>query len=132
MTISPAVFSAPATHASIRLSGSPKIKICISFVYPDKAVIDIVWSCSGFKQAYIFFTVIAFYAGKHIHKLWYIPLGLVVVYVFNVFRIALITYLLRDNLGWFDVLHEGSKYVFYAIIFLIWVIWAEKFNKSSI
>ncbi|HOR40626.1 MAG: exosortase/archaeosortase family protein [Paludibacteraceae bacterium] len=108
------------------------IKISNFFVYPDKAVIDIVWSCSGFKQAYIFFTVIAFYPGKHIHKLWYIPLGLVVVYVFNVFRIALITYLLRDNLGWFDVLHEGSKYVFYAIIFLIWVIWAEKFNKSSI
>jgi exosortase/archaeosortase family protein len=106
-------------------------KISNFFIYPNTAVIDIVWSCSGFKQAYIFFSVIAFYPGKHIHKLWYIPLGLVVVYVFNVFRIALITYLLRDNLEWFDMLHEGSKYVFYAIIFLMWVLWAEKFNKTS-
>jgi exosortase/archaeosortase family protein len=106
-------------------------KISTFFVYPSTAVIDIVWSCSGLKQAYIFFSIIAFYPGKHIHKLWYIPLGLVVVYVFNVFRIALITYLLRDNLEWFDMLHEGSKYVFYAIIFLMWVLWAEKFNKTS-
>ncbi len=106
-------------------------KIGNYFVYPNTAVIDLVWSCSGLKQAYIFFSIIAFYPGKHIHKLWYIPLGLIVVYLFNIFRITLITYLLRDNPDWFEMLHEGSKYVFYAIIFMLWVIWAEKFNKTT-
>ncbi|MBP6284209.1 MAG: archaeosortase/exosortase family protein [Paludibacteraceae bacterium] len=101
------------------------------FVYPNATVVDIVWSCTGFKQAYIFFSIIAFYPGKHMRKLWYIPLGLLIVYAFNVFRIALITYLLRDHLGWFELLHEGSKYVFYALIFLMWVLWAEKFATPS-
>jgi len=90
--------------------------------------IRIVWSCTGLKQAYIFFCIIAFYRGPFRKKLWFIPLGLVVVYLFNLFRIAAITALVQQHSDWFTFLHEYFfKYLFYAVIFALWVWWEEKF-----
>jgi len=90
--------------------------------------IQIVWSCTGLKQAYIFFCIIAFYCGPMRKKLWFIPLGLAVVYVFNIFRIAAITALVQQHSSWFTFLHEYFfKYLFYAVIFALWVWWEEKF-----
>ncbi len=89
--------------------------------------VRIVWACTGLKQAYIFFCIIAFYRGPWQKKLWYIPLGLVVVYLFNLFRIVFITGYIKNNPEAFDFLHEHLfKYIFYAVIFLMWVIWEEK------
>ena len=92
-----------------------------------KKGVRIVWGCTGIKQAYIFFCIILFYRGPWLKKLWYIPLGLLVVYLFNIFRIAFITGFIRYNSSAFDFLHEHLfKYLFYGIIFLMWVFWEEK------
>ncbi|MDR1585754.1 MAG: exosortase/archaeosortase family protein [Prevotellaceae bacterium] len=98
--------------------------------------IRIVWACSGLKQAYIFFCIIAFYRGSGLKKLWYIPLGLIVVYLFNLFRIVFITGFIKYYPSSFDFLHEYLfKYLFYGVIFLMWVLWEEKFavkkNKKA-
>jgi exosortase/archaeosortase family protein len=92
----------------------------------DQAV-RIVWSCTGIKQAYIFVCILLFYSGPIRHKLWYIPSGLILVYLFNIFRISVITALVGVRPEWFEFLHEQLfKYLFYALIFGIWVLWEEK------
>lgn len=89
--------------------------------------VRIVWSCTGLKQAYIFVCIIAFYAGNLKKKLWYIPLGLLVVYLVNIVRISAITALVESFPDQFVMLHEYLfKYLFYAILFGMWVIWDEK------
>lgn len=89
--------------------------------------VRIIWACTGIKQAYIFFFIIAFYRGPWLKKLWYIPLGLLVVYLFNIFRITFIVACIRDYPHWFHFLHLYLfKYMFYIIIFGLWVIWEEK------
>jgi len=103
-----------------------------SLKHPNGNSVQIIWACTGLKQAYIFFCIIAFYRGAWINKLWYIPLGLVVVYLFNVFRITFITACIESHPGWFDFLHMYLfKYVFYGIIFLMWVLWEEKISINS-
>ena len=88
----------------------------------------VVWSCSGIKQAYIFFVIILFYPGPWKHKLWYIPMGLLFVYLFNLFRIFLITAIIKKHPEQFDLWHEHIlKYAFYGMIFLLWVAWNEIF-----
>jgi len=87
----------------------------------------IIWACTGIKQAYICFCILAFSSGPQIKKLWYIPLSLVVVYVFNIFRITFIVACIENHPDWFQFLHlYAFKYVFYGIIFLMWVYWEEK------
>lgn len=98
--------------------------------YANGVAVRIVWACSGFKQAYIFTVIIALYYGPWLRKLWYIPAGLVIVYLYNIFRIAAIIALIENNPANFEFLHEGFfKYLYYGVIFLMWVLWEEKVRK---
>ena len=90
--------------------------------------VKIVWSCTGLKQAYIYICIILFYKGPFKHKLWYIPAGLVIVYLFNIFRISATTAIVSVRPQWFDFVHEELfKYLFYIVIFGMWILWEEKF-----
>lgn len=98
--------------------------------HENSVAVRIVWSCTGIKQAFVFFCIIAFYAGNFKSKLWYIPLGLLIVYVINIFRISAITALVEIFPTQFELLHEYLfKYLFYAILFGMWVLWEEKIKK---
>ena len=92
----------------------------------------IVWSCTGIKQSYIFFCIILFSRGPWKHKLWFIPLGIVVCYVVNIIRITGLNMIIYNHREWFDFLHEHLfKYLFYGILFLLWMWWEEKFASLS-
>jgi len=89
--------------------------------------IQVIWACSGLKQAYICFCILAFSRGPWIKKLWYVPLSLLVVYIFNIFRITFIIAIFKNHPQSFDLLHLYIfKYLFYGIIFAMWVYWEEK------
>lgn len=93
---------------------------------------QIIWSCSGLKQAYIFICIIAFARGPWIKKLWFIPLGLLIVYLFNIFRITFIVACIERHRDWFVFLHQYFfKYLFYGVIFGMWVYWEEKFAEKE-
>lgn len=90
--------------------------------------VQIIWACTGIKQAYICFCILAFSRGPLLKKLWFIPLCLIVVYLFNIFRITCIVAIIENHPYWFNFLHfYAFKYVFYVIIFLMWVLWEEHF-----
>ena len=57
-----------------------------------------------------------------------VPLGLVIVELTNVVRIVGICLFLRPFPHDFALAHDVIfKIVFYVVIFLMWVIWVEKF-----
>jgi exosortase/archaeosortase family protein len=92
----------------------------------------IIWACTGIKQAYICFCILAFSRGPLRSKLWYIPLSLLAVYLFNIFRIAFIVACIENHPDWFHFLHlYALKYAFYGLIFLMWVFWEEKFVEKK-
>lgn len=97
------------------------------FHFNSGFTVQVVWACTGLKQAYICFCILAFSRGPWQKKLWYIPLALLVVYLFNIFRITFIIAAVDQHPDWFHFLHiRLFKYLFYAIIFGMWVIWEEK------
>lgn len=99
--------------------------------YNDNYV-SIVWGCTAIKQSFIFLCIMLFTPGPPKAKLWYIPLGLLLIYLFNIFRISFIAISVEQYPQYFKLLHEGLfKYLFYAFIFFIWVYWEEKFNKKN-
>ena len=101
--------------------------------HDNNVAVHVVWACTGLKQAYIFVCIIAFYRGTLKNKLWFIPLGLLVVYLFNIFRIVAITALIKENPEWFYILHEHVfKYLFYVIIFGMWIFWEEVVSKKTV
>ena len=99
------------------------------YVKEVSSLVKIVWSCSGLKQMFVFFCIIAFYPGSEKHKLWFIPLGILLIWVLNVLRISGIIALFEYYPDNFDLFHEFSKYIFYFVIFMFWVLWEEKIRK---
>lgn len=105
-----------------------------NILYYEKGVwVQIVPSCTGIKQAYIFFCIIAFTRGPWIKKLWFILLGFFAIYLFNIVRLTTIVGFCKNHFDWFDFLHSYLfKYLFYGMIFLLWVIWDEKIAARHI
>jgi exosortase/archaeosortase family protein len=99
------------------------------YVKEISSLVKIVWSCSGLKQIFVFFCIIAFYPGSAKHKFWFIPLGILLIWILNVIRISTLIVLFESFPNHFDLFHELSKYVFYFIIFMFWVFWEEKIRK---
>lgn len=92
----------------------------------------IVWSCSGLKQMFIFTCILLFSAGPWKHKLWFVPLGILLCDIVNILRIGAITMLIETHRAWFPILHDHIfKYLFYLLIFLYWVIWDTKFASKE-
>lgn len=107
------------------------------FLYPDNVLwftsdssVRIVWSCTGLKQSFIWIIIMLVARGQWKQKLWFIPLGLVCAYIFNILRITLIAMAIEHHPEWFDFLHEYLfKYLFYGMLFCLWLWWSERVGK---
>ncbi|MDR0834927.1 MAG: exosortase/archaeosortase family protein [Candidatus Symbiothrix sp.] len=99
--------------------------------------IRIIWGCIGFKQLFIFCGIMIFYRllpwrRYERNKLWYIPLGCVILTIYNIIRIGSLTMLTNGHPERFESLHDGIfRYIYYTIVFILWVIWEEKFVRNK-
>lgn len=96
----------------------------------------IVWGCTGLKQSFIWIIIMLVARGQWKHKLWFIPLGLLCTYLFNILRITLIAMAIENHPEWFHLLHDYIfKYLFYAMLFGLWLWWTHRIagiNNNSI
>lgn len=100
----------------------------------------IIWGCTGLKQAFIWLCLILTVRRVNqsvpawrlwCRKLWFIPLGWLCCYAFNILRIFLISLFIEFHPDWFPLLHDYIfKYAFYAMMFGLWVIFVEKIRPS--
>lgn len=91
--------------------------------------------CASLKQWLHWLFLMLLFPGPWKHKIWYIPAGLVIIEWTNIVRICGI---LMMQMQWpgpntFHIAHDYIfKVFFYLVIFLMWVLWVEKFkNKES-
>ncbi|GHT73663.1 hypothetical protein AGMMS50262_05150 [Bacteroidia bacterium] len=100
-------------------------------------VISIIWGCTGIKQLSIFIGIMLFYkcypfAKYQLNKLWYIPMGCILLTAYNIVRIGTTVILTNGHPEKFESLHDGIfRYIYYTIIFILWVIWEELFAKKA-
>jgi exosortase/archaeosortase family protein len=99
--------------------------------FPDNGYIDVNTSCSGLKQFYQWTVLILLFPGPWKHKLWYIPAGIIVIHLINIFRIVALSIILMLNPDIWDFCHMWIlRPFFYVVIFIMWVIWVEKLKNK--
>jgi Transmembrane exosortase (Exosortase_EpsH). len=116
-------------------SSSKKIesRTLLSYDRLHGPTINIIWGCTGVKQLYILLLVILFSRGIWWKRFIYFLLGSFVLLLFNVMRISIITLLIKSNPESFEILHDVLfKYLFYGLIFLLWILWEEKFSGKNV
>jgi len=86
--------------------------------------------CSGLKQFYQFAGLMLLYPGPWKKKAWFIPSGLAIIHLTNLFRIILLYIVVINKLEWFNTIHDWIlRPLFYVVMFLLWVWWVEKLAK---
>lgn len=90
--------------------------------------INVAPECTSLKQWLHWVFLMLLFPGPWKHKLWYIPLGLVIIEWINVVRIVGIALFMIPFPAHFSFFHDYFfKILFYLCIFIMWVVWVEKF-----
>mgnify|MGYP000371191725 CR=1 FL=1 len=88
--------------------------------------------CNGFKLFSIFTIFIMAFPGQIKRKLWYIPMGLVIIHLANILRIMALVMINNYYPRYLDFNHLYTFTIFvYSIIFLLWYIWAKQQTKNA-
>ncbi|MBE7441761.1 MAG: archaeosortase/exosortase family protein [Flavobacteriales bacterium] len=108
------------------------------FIYDQTIGIDgshgvfIGTPCNGVELLALFAGFVLVFYGNWKHKMWYIPLGLILIHVLNIVRIialTIIAYYMPETLDF------NHKYTFtllmYVVVFIGWIIWVKKFAVLS-
>jgi exosortase/archaeosortase family protein len=105
-----------------------ELKKRVFYYAENNGAVFVNHSCSGLKQFYQWIVLLLLYPGPWRHKTWFIPMGLIVIHLVNLFRIvsmALVTIYVPQH--W----HFTHDYIlrpfFYVVMFILWVWWNEKF-----
>ncbi len=88
--------------------------------------------CNGFKLFSIFSIFIIAFPGNWKTKLWYIPLGLVLIHLANIIRVMALVLINSYYPKYLDFNHLYTFTIFvYSIIFFLWYYWAKKQTQHA-
>ena len=75
--------------------------------------------------------IFVFYPGPLKHKLWFIPLGVLIICILNTIRFVGISLYSNWYPDHFNFVHDWVFRPFiYFVIFLLWVIWDTRINRK--
>ncbi len=94
----------------------------------EKYVAIVVEGCTAMSIMILFLAFIVAFSGKLKHTLIFGVVGLVSIYIINIFRIAIMSILLYEFPEYQKILHDlVFPAIIYGYVFLLWVIWVKWF-----
>lgn len=109
-----------------------------TFVYEHTFGIDgsngvfIGTPCNGLELMALFVGFVLIFSGSWKNKLWFIPLGIVIIHLMNIVRLLILTIIAKIAPETLDFNHKYTFTVLlYVLVFLGWVIWVNKFALKT-
>lgn len=100
------------------------------------AGIEVIDECTATEVLGLFVGFVLAYPGSNQIRAFLIPIGLLILYLVNIFRIFALILVQNYYPDYLDVSHDyTANTVFYIVIFLLWIIWAtfgEESEKSNL
>jgi exosortase family protein XrtF len=94
-----------------------------------------VWiggGCNGITLMFLFAIFVIAYPGNFKNKLWYLPLGIILVNIINIIRIVGLSLMSLYAPNYLDFNHTYTfTFIVYSIVFALWMFWVNKFSKSA-
>ena len=96
--------------------------------FPNHGSILVDETCSATKWLLHFLVLMLIFPGPWKHKAWFIPSGLLMVHLISVIRIVGLSIVYVNRPESWDFFHDYIfRPFFYAMLFLVWVFWVERF-----
>ena len=97
---------------------------------PNECKIQMRPGCSGLQQFFLVVVIFILYPGPIKYKLWYIPLGILIIDILNILRFVFISTYSAWFPEHFHVVHDWIFRPFiYFVIFLLWVYWDSRIYR---
>ncbi len=94
--------------------------------------IEIVNGCNGLSAIGLFIGFVVAYPGDNTKRMLYLFTGIGVIYLVNVIRVVVLSITQTYWADFFDFTHDYSTTaIFYIVIFIMWVIWANYGGNSD-
>ncbi len=89
--------------------------------------------CLCANLMFLFGAFIIAYPGKWKIKLWFIPLGIVIIHLLNTFRISALCLLKIYSPETLEINHHYIfNIILYAFVFIMWMIWITRLSGEGI
>lgn len=97
-----------------------------------EGLVRIVEGCNGINLIILFVSFVVAFSGTLKNTLLFIFGGSLLIYILNVLRIAFLSILIYRFPNQLHLLH-GVLFplVIYSVVFILWVIWVNKFSKYA-
>jgi exosortase family protein XrtF len=90
-------------------------------------------NCNGIALFALFTGFIVAYPGNWKKKLYFIPMGIVLIELLNILRVVLLAILDTQSRAWTEFNHTYTfTIVIYGFIFLMWMIWVNKVSDKGL
>ena len=87
--------------------------------------------CTSLKQWLHWLVIMLLFPGPWKHKIWYIPLGIIIIQGINIVRVVGLSLAMSKFPDNFNLFHTYVfKLFFYIMIFAMWLIWVELFIEK--
>lgn len=94
-----------------------------------------VWvgsNCNAITLFALFSVFIITYPGHQKNKLWYIPAGIVSIHLLNILRVVALALIANYSPAYLNFNHTYTfTFLIYAFIFMLWMIWVNKFSSKT-
>ncbi len=100
--------------------------------FANGGYVQVVESCSGLKQFYQILVLFVLFPGPWRHKLWFIPMSMLIMQGVNILRIVILSLVVIWKPEYWNFIHDWIlRPGFYVVIFALWVIWVERFRAAK-
>lgn len=104
----------------------------MSIAIGQNYIIRVIEGCNAISVLIMFMSFILAFHARWKVTLLYILAGSAIIYVLNVFRVALIAIGIHEIPQHEDLLHDVFFPLFiYGVVFLLWVIWVRYYQKTK-
>ncbi|MGV9003207.1 exosortase family protein XrtF [Flavobacterium sp.] len=104
----------------------------VKLFYKSKYIARVVEGCNGLSVMILFVAFVIAFSGKFKNTLLFILIGIAVIHILNVLRIALLCVALYSYPQFENFLHEALfPLVIYGVVFILWVIWVNNYSSYA-
>lgn len=101
----------------------------VKLIYKGKYISRIIEGCNAISVIILFISFVIAFTGKFKNTILFIVLGIILIHVLNIGRIALLCVGLYHFPELQHLLHGVIfPLVIYGVVFLLWVIWVNKYS----
>ncbi|HEU5290304.1 MAG TPA: exosortase family protein XrtF [Cyclobacteriaceae bacterium] len=116
------------TSIALKLS-SPSISI----LNPSGVVVNVFEGCNGLNVMIVFVAFLFAFSEQKKKITWFLPLGLLIIYIANIGRVMALYYVAEYWKAYFYYVHKYVLTAFlYALVFVLWWFWIEKISGISL